>query len=88
MFFQGAKYRRSRSAVLMHPEEGVASAVVWTTHRRCPDHAAGPEVSSTDENQLLRKFCRRIAAEFARYSFPVPPIEGRTLSCTARTGCA
>jgi len=57
MFFCGAAYLKSQSAVFMLPEKGVPSAVSGTVRRWCQDYAAGLEESSTGEVPQLQKFC-------------------------------
>jgi len=47
VFFYGAAYQKSQSAVFMLPDEGVPSAVVWTVRRWCLACAAGLEESFT-----------------------------------------
>ena len=65
MFFYGAAYQKSHSALFMLPEKGVPSAVAGTVCRWCQDYAAGLEESSTGEVPWLQKFCRHNCWVFA-----------------------
>jgi len=60
VFFYGAAYKKSQSAVFMLPEKGAPSAVVWTVRRWYLDCAAGPEESSASEVQRLQKSYRPV----------------------------
>jgi len=62
VFFYGAAYQKSQSAVFMFPKKGVHSAVVWTW---CLDCAAAPEESSTGDVPRLQKSCCRNCWVFA-----------------------
>ena len=99
MFFCGAAYLKSQSAVFMLPEKGVPSAVSGTVRRWCQDYAAGLEESSTGEVPQLQKFCchncwvlaaprkskRQLTAESAEYCRTRDGSSGPSREAPART---